>query len=495
MRKEKDTIGEVDIPSDSLYGIQTVRARENFPIEKPFHIEWYRALGAVKLACYHTYRKYGVALQKKFAGCTIPFPIIEDHILDSLIWAAEEVMKGHHFDQFIVPAFCGGAGTSINMNVNEIISNLALTNSGRAPGDYHVIDPINHANVFQSTNDVIPTSLRIAVMELLGVLENRINLLRAKVEVVEKRHLNTIRVAYTQMQEAVPSSYGRLFSAYNEALSRDWWRVSKSFERIKVVNLGGSAVGTGITVPRYFIFEVVQALRDISGRPVTRSENLSDATSNLDPLVEVHAVIKAHAVNLEKMSSDIRILSSDLSVDNGFSIPARQLGSTIMPGKINPVIPEFVISCCHKVYSNDSLIASLAAQGCLELNPYLPIIGHEFIESIKCLIACNETLAKYLVPGIAIDETKAKERLLKSPSTATILVPYIGYRKASEVAAMIKKDGITILDANRNMNILSEEFLEYLLSASSLLSLGFVPTQIAEESESFKKDNDKTGGE
>jgi aspartate ammonia-lyase len=489
-RKEKDTIGEVAIPCDSFYGIQSVRARENFPLDKPFHIEWYRALGAVKLACYHTYIKYKTALHSKIKGRKTPFALIEDHILESLVWAAEEVMNGNYYDHFIVPALCGGAGTSINMNINEIIANLALIKLNKKQGDYSIIDPIREANVFQSTNDVVPTSLRVAIMELLSILESRINLLRAAIEDVEKRHFNTIRMAYTQMQEAVPSSYGRLFSTYNEALSRDWWRVSKCFERIKTVNLGGSAVGTGIAVPRFFIFEVVPALREITGRPVTRSENLSDATSNLDPLVEVHAIIKAHAVNLEKMSSDMRILSSDISVDNGFTIPARQLGSTIMPGKINPVIPEFVISCCHNVYANDSLISSLAAQGCLELNAYLPVIGHRFIESIKFLIACNETLTKNLIPGITIDEGKARERLLESPSTAAILVPYIGYQRASDVAVMMKKEKISIMDANKKMNIISEELLEHLLSASNLLGLGFVPTQILEETDSFDTEND-----
>jgi aspartate ammonia-lyase len=194
------------------------------------------------------------------------------------------------------------------------------------------------------------------------------------------------------------------------------------------------------------------------------------------------------------MSSDMRILSSDISVDNGFTIPARQLGSTIMPGKINPVIPEFVISCCHSVYANDSLISSLAAQGCLELNPYTPVIGYKFIESIKFLIACNETLANNLISGITIDENKARERLLKSPSTATILVPYIGYQRASDVAVMMKKEKISIMDANKKMNIISEELLEHLLSASNLLGLGFVPTQILEETGHFETDKDETEG-
>jgi aspartate ammonia-lyase len=208
-------------------------------------------------------------------------------------------------------------------------------------------------------------------MNLLETLERRINGLREKIEKLEKQHHNSLRIGYTQMQEAVPTSFGRLFSAYNDALSRDWWRVSKCFERIKVVNLGGSAVGTGITVPRFFIFEVVSALRALSGLPVTRGENLSDTTANMDSFVEVHAVIKAHAVNLEKIASDIRLLAADVSRDSGLTIPPRQTGSTIMPGKVNPVITEFVVGACHRVYANDVLIASLSAQGCLDLNAYV----------------------------------------------------------------------------------------------------------------------------
>ena len=185
------------------------------------------------------------------------------------------------------------------------------------------------------------------------------------------------------MQEAVPSSFGILFSTYNEALSRDWWRVSKCSERIKQVNLGGGAIGTGLSLPRFFIMEVVPELRKLTGLPLAHSENLSDATSNLDRWVEIHATLKAHAVNLEKMSSDFRLLSSDLAGDKIISIPDRQVGSSIMPGKINPVIPEFVISAAHKIYSNDVLISSLCGQGTLELNAYLPVIGCAVIESYQ----------------------------------------------------------------------------------------------------------------
>ena len=317
MRKEKDIIGEMDIPVDALYGIHAARAVKNFPDITPFHIEWYRAMGTVKKACYLTAEAYGKAMQEKYGSSGLPGT--NEHNVSShfkhLIQAAKEVSEGSHFSSFIVPAISGGAGTSINMNVNEIIANVALLSMDEKPGSYDIIDPIEQANVFQSTNDVVPTALKVALMFLLRDLEREINSLRSAVEKIETGNQNTLRIGYTQMQEAVPSSYGRLFSTYNEALSRDWWRVSKCFERIKTVNLGGSAIGTGLAVPRYFIMEAIGHLQQLTGLPVTRSENLADATCNLDSFVEVHATLKAHAVNLEKMVSDIRLLSSDLAAN------------------------------------------------------------------------------------------------------------------------------------------------------------------------------------
>ena len=362
-RTEKDFIGEVEIPENALYGIHSIRAKQNFPDTTPFHKEWYEAIGCVKLACYSTYRNFRSAISSKYPDQLIPLKLIDFTTIQMLEDAAKEVSEGKHFEHFIVPAISGGAGTSINMNVNEIISNVALIKSGKKAGDYAEIDPIETANIFQSTNDVIPTSLKLAVIKLLTELETSINRLRTQTEALEGKYRDHLRIGYTQMQEAVPSSFGKLFSTYNEALSRDWWRISKCFERIKVVNLGGSAIGTGIAVPRFFIMEVCQELQKISKLPITRSENLSDATNNLDSFVEVHAIIKSHAVNLEKMVGDIRLLSSDLMNQKELNLPQQQVGSSIMPGKVNPVIPEFVISVAHKIYANDQLISSLCAQG------------------------------------------------------------------------------------------------------------------------------------
>jgi aspartate ammonia-lyase len=471
-RKENDSIGEKQIPAEALYGIHSLRAKENFPSDIPFSIEWYRATGEVKQACYNTYKKFRDAVMEQ-AGNDVPVKIIDDEVIRSLSEAAGEVSEGKYFDNFIIPAVQGGAGTSINMNINEIITNSSLLKTGNKPGYYDLIDPVEHANIFQSTNDVIPTSLTVAVFRLLETLEEKINTLRKKTEEFEKVSREKLRTGYTQMQEAVPSSFGILFSSFNDALSRDWWRVSKCFERIKVVNMGGGAIGTGISVPRYFIMEVVPELRRITGLPLTRSDNLPDATSNLDRWVEIHATLKAHAVNLEKIAGDIRLLASDIVRDRILSIPEKQIGSSIMPGKINPVIPEFVISAVHRVYINDQLVSSLSGQGCLELNAYLPVIGHSLIESLKLLIASDITLSDNLFTGLVINESAGYDALLRSASITTALVPVTGYHKAAELARLMKKNKCDIYQANRKINIIDEARLKEILQPGNLLKLGF----------------------
>jgi aspartate ammonia-lyase len=471
-RIEKDSLGQKQIPADALYGIHALRARENFPCISQFPVEWYKAVGTVKLACYNTYRKFrDAAIEKK--GKDIPVRIISDGILTALIDSAAEVAEGKYFEHFIVPAIQGGAGTSINMNINEIIANLSLLKTGNQNGDYTVIDPTEHANIFQSTNDVIPTALTVAVMNLLQSLEEQINILRNKVEEFEKSSREILRPGYTQMQEAVPSSFGLLFSTYNEALSRDWWRVSKCSERIKQVNLGGGAIGTGLSLPRYFIMEVVPELRNLTGLPLAHSENLCDATSNMDKWVEIHATLKAHAVNLEKMSSDFRLLASDLAGNKTVSIPSVQVGSSIMPGKVNPVIPEFVISSAHKIYSNDVLISSLAGQGSLELNPYLPVIGCSIIESVNLLISCNISLLNNLFSELIINKESSFKALIFSPSVTTALTPHIGYHKAAELALLMKEKKINIFEANDVLKLIDDSKLRTILQPGNLLKMGF----------------------
>jgi aspartate ammonia-lyase len=473
MRIEKDYIGEVEIEDDKLYGIHSLRAKNNFPNEIPFPVEWYKTVAMVKACYYLTYQKFSKSIKEKYDKNKLPFKLIDEEIISALLESALKASTGKYIEYLIVPGISGGAGTSINMNINEILANSALIKIGKKPGEYQFISPIEHANIYQSTNDVIPSSLKLTLMQLFTELENHINNLRNETEKLENKYRDVLRIAYTQMQEAVPSSYGKLFSAYCDAFSRDWWRISKCNERIKVVNLGGSAIGTGITVPKYFIMNVTQELQKLSGMPVTRSENLHDATSNLDSFVEVSAILKSHAVNLEKISSDLRLLASDININQDFEIPQMQVGSSIMPGKINPVIVEYVVSCCHQVYANDALITTLCALGCLDLNAYIPLIGIKLIENIKLLISSDISLKNNLLNGIKIDKNKANDRVLKSSSIATALLPYIGYNNSSLLAKEMKLKCIDIITANNELKLIDNDKLIEILKTDDLLKTGF----------------------
>ncbi|MFZ5941201.1 MAG: lyase family protein [Bacteroidota bacterium] len=473
MRTEKDLIGEMQVPENALYGIHAARARENFPDCTPFSIHWYRAMGEVKLACYDAYASFCTAVRKEFPDKEESLRLMAPEKVKHLQDAAREVADGLHFSDFIVPAVQGGAGTSINMNINEIIANVALIKAGGIPGDYQLIDPLESANVFQSTNDTVPTALAVAVIRLLNTLEAEINTTRSKFEELETRYRRSLRLAYTQMQEAVPATWGQLFSSYSDALSRDWWRVSKGFERIKAVNLGGGATGSGVSIPRYFIMEVVPALKRLTALPLTQAENLTEATSNLDKWVEVHAILKAHAVNLEKAASDLRLLSAGILQQPELRIAPRQAGSSIMPGKINPVISEFVISSAHHVYTNDTLLTALAGQGCLELNAYLPSVGHAILNSLDLLIAMNRTFSSHLLNGLEINEELSAQRLWSSPAITTALSPFIGYHKAGELAERMKAFGEDIFEANRSIQLIDHDILERITSPDNLLKKGF----------------------
>ncbi len=473
MRTEKDFIGEVQLSEESLYGINAWRASQNFKNPSNFSPQWYQATGLVKQACYQTAISFVKAARQKYPEKTLPPGCDNLHILELMEVTAQEVALGNYFDHFIVPAIQGGAGTAINMNINEIIANVSLKKLGYKPGEYDVVSPFIHANIFQSTNDVIPTALRVALMQLLNQLETGINDLRSAMEKHESANRNALRIAYTQMQEAVPSSFGLLFSAWSDALSRDWWRVSKCLERIKVTNLGGGAIGSGMAIPRYFIMEVTNRLREITGLPLARSENHIDTTQNLDAFVEVHAILKAHAVNLDKIASDLRLLASDLMGQHEIRLPQKQTGSSIMPGKVNPVINEFIISCAHKVYANDMLISNMCSMGHLELNAYLPVIGHAMLESLQLLISANESMLNNLLKDMIIESHTAYQKLMKSPSITTALLPVIGYENASELARMMKKENLNITQANNKLQLLDENKLLKALLPENLLKLGY----------------------
>ncbi|MDD2322088.1 MAG: lyase family protein [Bacteroidales bacterium] len=486
-RIEHDSLGEKEIPCDALYGIHTVRALENFPGKEVFHFEWFKAVGRVKMAVYQSVERFQEALEEKNSHLVLPFPLPAKSTLKALLQAATEIAEGQWYSSCLVPALTGGAGTSQHMNINEIITNRALQIMRHAPGNYSIADPLADANIFQSTNDVMLTALHVAAMFRLKKLEQAVNTLRVETEQKESRYRYVLRLAYTQMQEAVPSSWGKLFSNYSEAFSRDWWRVSKTFERIKVVNIGGGATGTSLSVPRFYLMEVARTLQRVTGLPVTRSENLTDATANHDVLVEVHAILKSLAVNLEKLASDLRLLSSGLARQQVLTLPALQMGSSIMPGKINPVVPEYIISGAHKIYANDNLIATLAGQGCLDLNAYLPAMGHALLESLDILINLCTVSADKLIHGLVVDQENSEAQVYFSPSITSALNPIIGYHKAAELAHFMQKNAVTVFAANEKLNILDPVRLQEIMQPEKLLQAGFVINDITLKSEQDDK--------
>jgi len=464
MRIEKDLLGALNIEDNALYGIHSLRAKANFAYTSPFPLIWYKNIALIKKAYYLTYKRFKAKAIEKYPS---KIKFIEDNKIDALINAADELIKGEHFNHFIVPAISGGAGTSINLNINEIITNKALEHLNFKYGSYEIIDPIEEANIYQSTNDVIPSALKISIITLLKELETSILALSKVFEKKEQAFKDILRISYTETKEATPSTYGRLFSTYSEAFTRDWWRISKAFERIKTLNLGAGASGSGLSIPQFFIFEVYNVLKDLVDLPIARADNLNDNTSNLDSLVEAHSIIKVMAVNFEKTSADLRLLSSDLA--KKISIPPLQTGSSIMPNKVNPVMFEYAISIAHKIYANDILITNLAAQGNLDLNPYLPIIGASFIESIELLISLSNVF-KNTVKDIKV---LSEDNIYKSLSIVTALAPYLGYNKCKEISKYMETNSINIFTANRDLSFINNEKLKEILKPSNLLSLGF----------------------
>jgi len=461
VRVEHDSLGQRDIPADALYGIHTARAVENFPLAgRPVNEELIRGYGTVKLACAKTNRALG-------AWAADPAKA------DAIEQACDELATGLLSAHVLVDALQGGAGTSTNMNVNEVIANRALAILGERPGAYDRVSPFDDINLHQSTNDTYPTALRVAAITLLHRLEDQVVALQEAFQELEKRYAHVVKVARTEMQDAVLITLGREMGAYAEALGRDRWRIYKCEERLRVVNLGGTAVGTGLAAPRQFIFRVVDTLRDLSGIGLARAENLVEATQNADVFVEVSGILKACAVSLLKISGDLRLMSSGPDAGIGeIRLPQRQAGSSIMPGKVNPVIPEAVSQVAMQVMSNDNTIAMAAGAGSLELNPFLPLVADNLLSSIGLLAQGCMILRRHCVEGIEADEVRCRRHVESSTAMATALVGTLGYETVAEVIGRANASGRTVREVILSEGLLTEPQLEELLSPEAVMRLG-----------------------
>lgn len=458
-RQESDALGAVDVPLSAYWGVHTARAAANFPLSgRAVRPQLVRALALVKLACCRANEELGF----------LPPPEAQ-----AIADACREAAQGDLDESFVVDALQGGAGTSTNMNMNEVLANRAEELLGGRLGAYARIDPLRHVNLHQSTNDVYPTAVRVAALFLLKDLEQAIAALQTAFQEKELAFRHILKVGRTQLQDAVPITLGMECSAWAECLARDRWRVFKCAERLRVVNLGGTAVGTGITAPRTYIFLVIEKLREVTGMGLSRAENLVDATQNVDPLVEVSGILKAHAVNLFKISADMRLLSSGPMAGVGeLSLPARQAGSSIMPGKVNPVICEAASQAALRVIADDSAVTHAAFLGQLELNAFMPLLADCLLGSILLLTKADTMLAEKCVQGLAANEEACARHLDRSFAVATALVPELGYAIAEEIAVQAARTGRSVRAVVLERGLMEQEKLDSVLSAQAATALG-----------------------
>jgi aspartate ammonia-lyase len=460
-RTERDLLGEMELRDDALSGIHTARAVANFPLaRRPVPVELVHAYGAVKLACATVNRELGA--WEGDAGKA-----------EAMLQACREMSDGALDGHVVVDLLQGGAGTSTNMNVNEVLANRALEILGCPHGSYARISPLDDINLHQSTNDTYPTALRVAAIGALHTLEERVVALQQEFQNAEHKFAGVVKVGRTEYQDAVLVTLGREMGAYAEALGRDRWRIYKCEERLRVVNLGGTAVGTGLAAPRRFIFRAVEVLREITGIGLARAENLVEATQNADVFVEVSGILKALAATLWKICSDLRLLSSGPAAGLAeIRLPARQAGSSIMPGKVNPVIPEAVTQCAMLVYGYDAAISMACAAGSLELNPFLPLVAGCLLESIALLGRACDVLARHCVNGMEADEARCRAHVENSTAVATALVGALGYERAAEVARDARETGRTVREVVLAKALLSEEEFLRLTGPEAVCRLG-----------------------
>ncbi len=456
-RLEHDLLGEREVPAEVLYGVQTLRAIENFPItgipigSYPYLVE---ALGCIKQAA---------------ARANFELGLLDAERAKAIENACEEVRTGCFNDQFVVDAIQGGAGTSTNMNANEVIANRALELLGKPRGDYAYLHPLNHVNMSQSTNDVYPTAVKIALSFAISQLLAAMDELRADFLRKADEFHDILKIGRTQLQDAVPMTLGQEFSTYAEMLNEDMQRLSEASLLIHEINMGATAIGTGITAHPKYAALVCRYLSEITGIPLKTAPNLVEATQDAGAFVQLSGVLKRIAVKLSKTCNDLRLLSSGPRAGFGeINLPPMQPGSSIMPGKVNPVIPEVVNQVAFEVIGNDMTVTMAAEAGQLQLNAFEPIIAFSLFRSITHLRNACITLAKRCVSGITANREHLRRQVEHSIGLVTALNPYIGYEKATQIASEALHTGASVYDLVLSKGLLSKDELDEILKPENM---------------------------
>ncbi len=458
-RQEKDPLGTRDVPADALWGVQTLRAQENFPISglRPL---WPFVMAQVWI-------KKAAALTHRDTGR------LDARLADAIIAAADEVLSGQHRDQFVVDPYQAGAGTSHNMNVNEVLANRANELLGAERGVYAPVHPNDHVNLAQSTNDTIPTNIRLACLSQLSDFESAFEALRDALADKGREFDHIVKAGRTHLQDAMPIRLGQEFTAYSGSIDRGLRRVTQSADYLRDLGIGGSAVGTGVTVEPQYPALMNRYLQEISGLDLRIGGDRIQLMQSLGDVAGFSAAMRVLAIDLSKIASDLRmmVMGPRTGIDE-ITLPAVQPGSSIMPGKINPSIPEMVNQVCFQVMGLDTTVAIASEHGQLELNVMMPVIAFNVLLSMRILTNAVTTLTERCVKGIAANEDMCAYWVERSAALATALMPHIGYAKAAEVSKKSVKEGILVRDLVKRDQLLPADRIDDVLDLRKMTEIG-----------------------
>ena len=455
-RIEKDSIGTKEVPVDAYYGVQSLRGYENFQITgQRLRPEFICSLAEIKKAC---------------AICNHAVGELDGRIKDAICQVCDEILEGKLHDQFICDPIQGGAGTTANMNANEVIANRAIEILGGQKGDYSIVHPNDHVNRAQSTNDVIPTAAKMTAAKLLKKAIAQVEQLKAALDEKAEQFHNIIKMGRTQMQDAVPIRLGAEFGAYSKAMGRDIQRMGIALKEMYAINLGGTAVGTALNTNPAYVKALAPTLAEICGLPLVKADDLVDGTQNLDSFAYVSSSLKTCAISCSKISNDLRLMSSGPRC--GFeeiNLPPKQNGSSIMPGKVNPVIPEVMSQAAFCIIGNDMCITMAAEAGQLELNFAEPVLYHKLFESIIALTGAVKTFTENCVSGITANAEHCRELVEGSVGVITAICPQLGYAESADIAKTAIKTGQSVREVLKSREVLSEEEIEKLLDPETMV--------------------------
>lgn len=458
IRKEYDLLGEREVPSSAYYGIQTLRAYENFNIT------------GVRLSHFPIFIRALATTKKAAAIANHAVGVLDVDIKNAIVSACDEILDNRLHDEFIVDMIQGGAGTSTNMNANEVIANRALELMGHQKGEYQYVHPNDHVNLSQSTNDAYPTALHVALDEYTEVLLAKMQRLHDSFVAKSQAFADKLKMGRTHLQDAVPMTAGQEFGAFATMMAAEMGRIRQTREYLYEINMGATAIGTGLNAPKGYALACARALADLTGKPYHLSKDLIQATQDTSPYVALSGNLRLLAVRLSKIANDLRLqVSGPRAGLSQYRLPEKQPGSSIMPGKVNPVIAEVINQACFHVIGADQAVAFASEAGQLQLNVFEPVMAYNLFVSLRVLTNACETFAVHCIDGIEFNEAHCHEQVLSNIGLVTALNPHIGYKAATHVAKTAQKTGGSVYEIVLNEGLLDKESLDKIIAPENMV--------------------------